>query len=365
MSIMATIPTTSHSSYKNSARRIYVAAKAFNNDFYTYTVTTDPMTAVTTGALTAVTADANQTPVGRTLREVGRKLYPGANPGITTYMVKVYDDQTGLSGYINPNSATFAIFNTDKPTYMTDGSEVAGGSYSGQNEGNSVYTLGTVTAGRYVAGGAVVLNTGNGGVVQATNNNNTYVNTLLGNSFIATLDYTAGAAGNTYVYFGSDTGTQVFPPAGSHIELTIINSTTKAQSIIFNQTGTYISVYGYAAGTTIATIATGSSRTFTFTSDGTLLYLTTPTYRVYAGDATAPSTAGSALVGTATLVAGVVIVNTTAVTAASKIFVSRNGPAGTPGYLRAASVDIIAGTSFVIYSSSNTDTSTVNWFIVN
>lgn len=165
---MATIPTASHGSYKNTPRRIYVAAKAFNNDFYTYTVTTDPVTAVTTGALTVVTADANQTPVGRTLREVGRKLYPGANPGITTYMVKVYDDQTGLSGYINPNSATFAIFNTDKPTYMTDGSEVSGGSYSGQNEGNSVYTLGTVTAGAGVVATTGGVTATAGGVTATT-----------------------------------------------------------------------------------------------------------------------------------------------------------------------------------------------------
>ena len=150
---MATITTVSNGSMKNSPRREYIATAAFNNDFYTYTTTLNPTTFVTTGALSPVTTNAAQTPAGRTLRENGRKLYPGANPGITTYMVGVYDDQTGLKGYINPNSAVFAIFNTDKPTYLTDGSEISGGTYSGQNQGNSLYTRGTVTAGASVTAG--------------------------------------------------------------------------------------------------------------------------------------------------------------------------------------------------------------------
>lgn len=163
---MATIPTVSHGAYKNTPRRIYIASRVFNNDFYTYTVTTD-VNGLRTGALTVVTSDAAQTPVGRTLRETGAKLYPGANPGITTYMVKVYDDQTGLSGFINPNSAVFAIFNTDKPTYLTDGSEITSpaGSFSGQNEGNSIYTLGDVVAG---GNASVGINLSAGGLISSS-----------------------------------------------------------------------------------------------------------------------------------------------------------------------------------------------------
>ncbi|BAU40202.1 hypothetical protein [Ralstonia phage RSP15] len=80
---------------------------------------------------------------------------------------------------------------------------------------------------------------------------------------------------------------------------------------------------------------------------------------------TAMRTGANPTVGTATLVAGVVTVNTTAVNANSKIFVSRNTPGGTVGNLYAQTADIVAGTSFKITSSSNTDTSTVNWFIVD
>ena len=69
--------------------------------------------------------------------------------------------------------------------------------------------------------------------------------------------------------------------------------------------------------------------------------------------------------GTATLVAGVATVNTQAVATLSRIIVSYNTPGGTQGFLRASVVDITAGTSFVIRSSSATDTSTVNWWLVD
>lgn len=74
---------------------------------------------------------------------------------------------------------------------------------------------------------------------------------------------------------------------------------------------------------------------------------------------------GNAVCGTATLVGGTVTVNTTAVAAGSLIFVSRNTAGGTVGHLNAPVASIVAATSFVINSSSGTDTSTVNWWIIN
>lgn len=68
-------------------------------------------------------------------------------------------------------------------------------------------------------------------------------------------------------------------------------------------------------------------------------------------------------VGQATLVGGTVTVNTTAVTAASLIFVTVATPGGTQGNLSIGT--IVAGTSFVINSTSGTETSVVNWWIVN
>lgn len=82
-----------------------------------------------------------------------------------------------------------------------------------------------------------------------------------------------------------------------------------------------------------------------------------------AGNKIKIATGSNASIGTATLVAGTVTVNTTAVTATSKIFVTVVTPGGTQGFLSVPT--ITAGTSFVINSSSATETSTVNWWIIN
>ena len=76
-------------------------------------------------------------------------------------------------------------------------------------------------------------------------------------------------------------------------------------------------------------------------------------------------TSGAAQSGTATLVAGTKTVATTFVAATSIILISRNTPGGTPGNLSVPVASITAGTSFVINSDSGTDTSTVNWVIIN
>lgn len=74
-------------------------------------------------------------------------------------------------------------------------------------------------------------------------------------------------------------------------------------------------------------------------------------------------TGAAGTVGTATLVGGTVTVATSQVNAASIILISRNVVGGTVGDLRLGA--ITAGTSFVINSASGTDTSTVNWAIIN
>jgi hypothetical protein len=66
--------------------------------------------------------------------------------------------------------------------------------------------------------------------------------------------------------------------------------------------------------------------------------------------------------GQATLVAGTVTVAHTGIAANSRIFLSRNTPGGTLGFLSVGA--ITAGVSFVINSSNGADTSTVNWLIV-
>lgn len=66
--------------------------------------------------------------------------------------------------------------------------------------------------------------------------------------------------------------------------------------------------------------------------------------------------------GTATLVAGTVTVANTLVTASTKVFKNlktNGGTTGTVGYT------VNAGVGFTLTSSSNTDTSTYDWFLIN
>ena len=69
----------------------------------------------------------------------------------------------------------------------------------------------------------------------------------------------------------------------------------------------------------------------------------------------------NARMGTATLVAGTVVVSTTAVATGDRIFITPVNTGGTAGFL---SYTITNGTSFTVTSSSGTDTRTFNWLIV-
>lgn len=70
----------------------------------------------------------------------------------------------------------------------------------------------------------------------------------------------------------------------------------------------------------------------------------------------------NAKMGTATLVAGSKVVANTAVTANSVIFITTKTPGGTVGYKYVSAK--VAGTSFTITSASGTDTSTMDYIIV-
>ena len=235
---MATIGTTTHSNFLNSPRRQYITTAAFQNDIYQYTTSVNPQTFEVTGTLTSLatvgTGTAAKCPANRILIENGKKLYPSGlyvannttygapNPGVTTYMVGVFDPASFLSGYIDPNSKLFASYNTDKPSYVPRGINPTGNTEVDQ--GAPVYTLGTVTSGAglgYAApsGGSTVTqatnkSTGvtlNAGVGQITTNNATLnaatsVSFTLTNSFIAANDMvivqhlSGGTLGNYSVY---------------------------------------------------------------------------------------------------------------------------------------------------------------------
>lgn len=91
-----------------------------------------------------------------------------------------------------------------------------------------------------------------------------------------------------------------------------------------------------------------------------------------AGNKVKIATGSNASIGTATLTAGTVTINTTAVSASSLIFVVYDTPGGTLAAGLSAPVgSIVAGTSFVINSLTTAglvnvaDVSTVRYWIIN
>lgn len=166
---MATIGTGSHSSYLNTPRISYITTAPFQNDIFQYTTSVNPQTFQVTGTLTSLftvgTASSANCPANRILRENGKKLYPSGitiandttyaapNPGVSTYMVGVYDPASFLSGFIDPNSKIFAPYNVDKPEYVARGINPNGGAV---DQGPPVYTLGTVTAAESITAGTTM-----------------------------------------------------------------------------------------------------------------------------------------------------------------------------------------------------------------
>ena len=139
-------------SLKASPTRSYMAVRTYNNDIFSYTVSTDNISRmrvnyVTTGVLGPVPgATAANCTQGQLLIETGKKLYPGANPGISTYMVGVANYTNGLHGYIDPNSSAFIVQNSDRPYHITSPgtSPTAGLTGSYPDRGSPVYTRGVI-----------------------------------------------------------------------------------------------------------------------------------------------------------------------------------------------------------------------------
>ena len=159
---MPSISRMNNGSISEQPARQYIAVTPFSAGFFQYTTTkTSPYTTV--GNLMPFTNPEN-CPKGRILRENGRKLYPNTNPGVSVFMVGVYDNVTQLSGYIDPNSAYFTIFNTDRQYFVPDTAGDIGPSVYGTTvEAISSITCGTsLTAGwissisSFSAGGDIV-----------------------------------------------------------------------------------------------------------------------------------------------------------------------------------------------------------------
>lgn len=146
-------------------RRTYVSINPFDDHFYSYSVSTEFTGGqfVTTGSLSTVSgANATTCPAGRILRENGKRLYPGVNPGVTSMLVGVFDDKTFFNGFIDPNASVFQTQNNDIAPSLPDQVD---GYFETRDLGNGVYTRGDLRAegnldlsGNGVIGGTLVVN---------------------------------------------------------------------------------------------------------------------------------------------------------------------------------------------------------------
>jgi hypothetical protein len=154
---------------RDLSARSYIAAENFEGDFLKYVVS--KVDFKTVGSLSPVTTNPADCPAGRVLRENGRKLAPGMNPNVTTYMVGVYDNQSGLNGFIDPNSPVFAVYSDNRPNFLVDNVDPGNGANGGvQNltdRSAPVLTNGLVSAATTVTAGTGITSTT--GQVRAAN----------------------------------------------------------------------------------------------------------------------------------------------------------------------------------------------------
>lgn len=227
---------------KERSTNNYITTGSFNGQLFSYATSFNSATLTTTGALTAVEgATPANCPQGRVLRATGKKLYPGGSyPGVSTMLIGVYDSLSLLSGYIDPNSSVFALYNHDKPVDTIDAFDLSG---NVTHRGPPVFTLGDVIAGRQIR------STG-GGALATTGTVN--INANLGQIFTC-----AQTGALTLTATGTSPG-----PAGSVVYL-----------IITPTTGAGVTLSTNVKGPAITATTTAKVTTITFVSDGTNLNL--------------------------------------------------------------------------------------------
>ena len=328
---MATIATNSHGSFTNAPRRSYIAMSSYTNDFFGYSLVFNPNTFSNVGKLSTLGVPATSTLRGSILSETGKKLYPSANAGVSTLMVSVFDQTSLLTGFINPNSPSFAIFNTDKPVYMGQG--VDPGTNLSTNLGNSIYTHGSVvadgygtfsgllstgqsltvgttaqigaslstgtsatigtslsvgtsissgtsiTAGSYIAGRALTALTYNTGFTGVTYNNvgsgaDVFTNPSIGNLTLINLStgYTNLRSLNFYINNTTDGSAAYGPPAGEFFTTMVINQTGSALSTVMLGTNLRANNFGFPNNTR-ATLSFAADGTFAYQTSGNIIPL--------------------------------------------------------------------------------------------
>lgn len=156
----------------------------------------------------------------------------------------------------------------------------------------------------------------------------------------------AAAANANTGYYATDTGEVTFSNGASWSSIAKTSNAAGLTAVGFqpDQTGTVGSFTAQGGEPYVRGTGTGTARWF---DD---LDVNNP------GRGVRVAEGANAKQGTATLVAGSVVVANTSVTANSRIFLTSQADGGAPGFLRVSAR--VAGTSFTVTSSSGTDTST-------
>jgi hypothetical protein len=254
--------------FPSQTRRAYVSMKAFHNDIYSYTTSSDIATGTITYSLDPLSgATASNCPQGRFLYENGKKLYPGANPDVTTFMVGVYDPVSFFHGYIDPNSPAFTLMNTDKTVTYTQfsGENLVFGKDPTTNNSDlapPVYTRGDLLAGGNMdlSGNAKIYGTTSvAGNLDLSGNARIYGSTYIGGELVNTLGI--GAANVEWVSGANPASEQGALYSGNTAYINYhqgvrINNGTGTQGAM-----SIPRVYGYGAGQDLHISATMSGVT--------------------------------------------------------------------------------------------------------
>jgi hypothetical protein len=246
----------------------YIATMAYPTNIFQYTQVVDA-NLDTQGYLSSLqsltTGNVRTCSKGRVLVETGERLFPG-QPGISTFMVKVVDINSKLSGYIDPNCMAFAQYNDNRPVELDDGVDTSGNVL---HRGQAVYTLGNATVrGTLGVSGEIV----SAGQVRSSN-----LTTL------AAQVYSTGTATIAINIDGTlgQVFSQLFTLTGGTNAFTITSTTVPPVGsvvyLILRTSGTHTTAGTVSAGTNVkmvqVALGTAASRWFglTFVSDGTNL----------------------------------------------------------------------------------------------
>lgn len=271
---MSSVTSVTSGTQLSTSKRTFISTRAFHTYFFSYTVTQVDFDYV--GTLGSVSgANASTCPENRILRTNGKKLIPGVNPGVSTYMVGVYDAESFLNGYIDPTSAAFTPVDSDKPYFYPNNVDPTA---STTDQGAPVYSRGNVDV-----SGSVFANGGLDISGAAYIEGSTYVN--------GALDVQGEIVSVRQIRCSTQTPLSATGTVSIDVRLSQIHRLTTNQntSIIVGNAGAvgsvvYLIIQGDTAGRTIdfntgfrtqnAGIYTigATLNTFTFVSDGSILY---------------------------------------------------------------------------------------------